>query len=136
MAATRTPQQTTRSTSKPKTRQRPSQIPPPEQADVKGNITELLREKGALTRGEITARTGIPRTTVYDTLMNLLISGVVEKYVERNGRRGRPSVYYQLLCAPSSTGGCHDQFPSRAAEFQGGEFGRGCQSVQAGRTCL
>jgi predicted ArsR family transcriptional regulator len=69
----------------------------PEQADIKGNITSLLRDKGALTRGEITVKTGIPRTTVYDTLMNLLIAGVVEKYVERNGRRGRPSVYYQLV---------------------------------------
>jgi predicted ArsR family transcriptional regulator len=94
MAATRTSQQTTQKT---KTRQRPSPKHPPETADVKAHITDLLRSKGALTRGEITTKTGIPRTTVYDTLMNMLIAGVVEKYVERNGRRGRPSVYYQLV---------------------------------------
>ncbi|TRO55260.1 hypothetical protein E2P64_07355 [Candidatus Bathyarchaeota archaeon] len=97
MAATRTSQQTTPSTQKTKTRQRPTTTPPTETAEVKEHITDLLRSEGALTRGEITTKTGIPRTTVYDTLMNLLISGVVEKYVERNGRRGRPSVYYQLV---------------------------------------
>ena len=96
MAATRTTQ-TTRSSQKSKARQRPSQMPTPEDADVKTHITDLLRGEGALTRGDITIKTGIPRTTVYDTLMNLLIAGVVEKYVERNGRRGRPSVYYQLV---------------------------------------
>jgi predicted ArsR family transcriptional regulator len=68
-----------------------------EPGDVKHQITKLLRDQGALTRGEITNQTGIPRTTVYDTLMNLLISGTVEKFVERNGKRGRPSVYYQLV---------------------------------------
>jgi predicted ArsR family transcriptional regulator len=94
MAATRTSQKTTQKT---KTRKRTTTKSPPETPNLKGHITELLRSEGALTRGEITTRTGIPRTTVYDTLMNLLISGVVEKYVERNGRRGRPSVYYQLV---------------------------------------
>ncbi|MFX1318313.1 MAG: helix-turn-helix domain-containing protein [Promethearchaeota archaeon] len=97
MAATRTSQQTTQNAQKTKTRQRPATIVPTETAEVKSHITALLRSKGALTRGEITTKTGIPRTTVYDTLMNLLICGVVEKYVERNGRRGRPSVYYQLV---------------------------------------
>ena len=97
MAATRTTQQSGVGSQKAKTRQRPKQMPTPDQADVKTHITTLLRDEGALTRGDITIKTGIPRTTVYDTLMNLLISGVVEKYVERNGRRGRPSVYYQLV---------------------------------------
>lgn len=97
MASTRTTQQTSPSTQKSKTRQRSPPVQPTEIADVKTHITDLLRDKGALTRGDITVKTGIPRTTVYDTLMNLLIAGVVEKYVERNGRRGRPSVYYQLI---------------------------------------
>lgn len=96
MAATRTSQQTAHGSQKQKTRQR-TKAQPPENADVKAHITSLLHDEGALTRGDITIKTGIPRTTVYDTLMNLLISGVVEKYVERNGRRGRPSVYYQLV---------------------------------------
>ncbi|MFX0077815.1 MAG: helix-turn-helix domain-containing protein [Candidatus Hermodarchaeota archaeon] len=96
MAATRTTQRTPHSTQKTKQRTRTT-TRPSEPGDVKSNITSLLRDQGALTRGEITVRTGIPRTTVYDTLMNLLISGTVEKYVERNGKRGRPSVYYQLV---------------------------------------
>jgi predicted ArsR family transcriptional regulator len=96
MAATRITQRTPHSTQKPKQRTR-TPTRPPEPSDVKSHITSLLRDQGALTRGEITSRTGIPRTTVYDTLMNLLISGTVEKYVERNGKRGRPSVFYQLV---------------------------------------
>ncbi len=97
MATTRTSQQTSRGSQKTKMRARTSQVRPTEHVDVKNHITGLLRDEGALTRGDITIKTGIPRTTVYDTLMNLLIAGVVEKYVERNGRRGRPSVYYQLV---------------------------------------
>ncbi len=97
MAATRTSQRGATATQKAKTRSRTSRVQAPEPIDLKRNITELLRSKGALTRGDITKQTGIPRTTVYDTLMNLLIAGVVEKYVERNGTRGRPSVYYQLI---------------------------------------
>ena len=97
MAATRTPQQAAPGSQKSKVRPRTPKMQPSEHPDVKSHITGLLRDEGALTRGEITVKTGIPRTTVYDTLMNLLISGVVEKYVERNGRRGRPSVYYQLV---------------------------------------
>ena len=96
MAATRTTQRSPHSSQKTKQRTRTT-TRPPEPGDVKGHITSLLRDQGALTRGEITVKTGIPRTTVYDTLMNLLISGTVEKYVERNGKRGRPSVYYQLV---------------------------------------
>jgi predicted ArsR family transcriptional regulator len=96
MAATRTTQRAPPGTQKPKQRTRTAtRVSDP--GDVKSHITNLLRTKGALTRGEITVKTGIPRTTVYDTLMNLLISGTVEKYVERNGKRGRPSVYYQLV---------------------------------------
>jgi predicted ArsR family transcriptional regulator len=97
MAVTRTSQQTSPSSQKSKTRQRPSRTKPTETLDTKHAVTQLLKEKGALTRGAITTITGIPRTTVYDTLMNLLLSGIVEKYVERNGRRGRPSVFYQLV---------------------------------------
>lgn len=67
-----------------------------ELTNVREFIISLLREKGALTRGEITKRSGIPRTTVFDTLMALFLAGTIDKYVERNGQRGRPSVYYQL----------------------------------------
>ena len=96
MAVTRSTHRPPQSSQKSKTRQRPPKTQPTEIVDTKGAIKNLLKEKGALTRGDITTLTGIPRTTVYDTLMNMLLSGIVEKYVERNGRRGRPSVFYQL----------------------------------------
>ncbi len=60
-------------------------------------IINLLRTKGTLTRGEITTLTGIPHTSVYDTLTKLLLLGRVEKYIDRDGRRGRPRIYYQLI---------------------------------------
>ena len=97
MAATRTTQRTRHGAQKGKNRQSTSTVQATAPTNPKANIIDLLRDKGALTRGDITTETGIPRTTVYDTLMNLLISGVIEKYVEKNGRRGRPSVYYQLV---------------------------------------
>jgi predicted ArsR family transcriptional regulator len=97
MAATRTTQQTRHGSQKSKNRPSTSSVQVTVPITTKDNIIDLLREKGALTRGDITRATGIPRTTAYDTLMNLLISGVIEKYVEKNGLRGRPSVYYQLV---------------------------------------
>ncbi|MFW9984996.1 MAG: helix-turn-helix domain-containing protein [Candidatus Odinarchaeota archaeon] len=97
MAATRSTQQTRHGAQKGKNRPSSTTVQTTVPSNSKENIIDLLREKGALTRGDITTKTGIPRTTVYDTLMNLLISGVIEKYVEKNGRRGRPSVYYQLV---------------------------------------
>ncbi|MFX0169325.1 MAG: helix-turn-helix domain-containing protein [Candidatus Hodarchaeota archaeon] len=97
MATTRSTQQTPQSVQKPKARASAQRAQVAETLDTKRSIIELLKEKGTLTRSEITLLTGIPRTTVYDTLMNLLISGAIEKYVERNGRRGRPSVFYSLV---------------------------------------
>lgn len=95
MAATRTQQRSHQRTQKGKSRTQ--QIETTHPANTKEFIMSILKKEGSLTRGDITTRTGIPRTTVYDTLMNLLLAGIVEKYVERNGLRGRPSVYYQLV---------------------------------------
>jgi predicted ArsR family transcriptional regulator len=97
MAATRTKQRLQGMHKSVLRDMRASQPPtPPPPTDVKGFIVGLLRQQGPLTRGDITIRSRIPRTTVYDTLVNLVLSGAVDKYVERNGRRGRPSVFYQL----------------------------------------
>lgn len=97
MAYSRTRQRTPKSTQKSKTHRQKTTQEPSFQSDVKGSIKRILYKEGSLTRGQITTLTGIPRTTVYDTLMNLLLSGDIEKYVERNGQRGRPQVYYQLV---------------------------------------
>jgi len=96
MATTRPQQAVASSQTKSTSRsiQTTQKIPP--STNLKSFIVQLLRKHGSLTRGEITTLTGIPRTTVYDTLTNLLLAGIVEKYVQRDGRRGRPTVYYQL----------------------------------------
>lgn len=84
-------------TSKGKQTKTVSTQEPETSLSIGDHIIELLRTKGTLTRGEITTLSGIPRTSVYDTLTKLLLSGVVEKYVDRDGRRGRPRIYYQLV---------------------------------------
>jgi predicted ArsR family transcriptional regulator len=95
MASGRTQQQTQRDRGS-QTKSVSTQKPEPT-VSIGDHIIKLLRAKGTLTRGEITTLTGIPRTSVYDTLTKLLLSGVVEKYVDRDGRRGRPRIYYQLV---------------------------------------
>ncbi|MFX1518561.1 MAG: hypothetical protein ACFFCD_01360 [Promethearchaeota archaeon] len=51
---------------------------------------------GPMTRGELSAVTGIPRTTLYDTLVKLLMQNKVEKFSLSKHKRGRPNVYYRL----------------------------------------
>ncbi len=65
--------------------------------DLKNVILDLLEKHGALTRSEMVEYTGIPRTTLYDTLDKLILSGKVEKYVLKINKKGRPVVYYELV---------------------------------------
>jgi predicted ArsR family transcriptional regulator len=52
-----------------------------------------------MTRTELSAATGIPRTTLYDTLVKLIMQNKVEKFSSGKHKRGRPNTYYRL---PSS----------------------------------
>ncbi len=59
-------------------------------------LLKLLQEEGSMTRGEMSSTTGIPRTTLYDTLVKLLMQNKVEKFSLSNKKRGRPKTYYRL----------------------------------------
>lgn len=59
-------------------------------------LLKILQE-GSLTRGELSAITGIPRTTLYDTLVKLIIKDKVEKFSSSKRKRGRPNVYYRRV---------------------------------------
>jgi len=54
-------------------------------------------QEGPMTRGELSAATGIPRTTLYDTLVKLIMQDRVEKFSSNKRKRGRPNVYYRLI---------------------------------------
>jgi hypothetical protein len=54
-------------------------------------------QDGPMTRGELSTATGIPRTTLYDTLVKLIMQDRVEKFSSSKRKRGRPNVYYRLV---------------------------------------
>lgn len=57
----------------------------------------MILEEGPLTRGELSTITGIPRTTLYDSLVKLIIKDKVEKFSSSKRKRGRPNVYYRRV---------------------------------------
>ncbi len=59
-------------------------------------LLKILQD-GPMTRGELSAVTGIPRTTLYDTLVKLIMNDRVEKFSSSKRKRGRPNVYYRLV---------------------------------------
>jgi len=71
-------------------------------ANIKKGIQEeellqILKEKGPLTRTELMEITGIPRTTLYDKLVKLILKGKVKKVPVKGNGRGRPKVYYEVV---------------------------------------
>ncbi len=66
-----------------------------------GNLTDrkvcqLVKEFGPLTRGDLVERTGLPRTTLYDSLTRLTIRGVIVRFTEPRQSRGRYRVFYEV----------------------------------------
>ncbi len=71
-------------------------------ANIKKGIQEeellqILKEKGPLTRTELMEITGVPRTTLYDKLVKLILKGKVRKVPVKGNGRGRPKVYYEAI---------------------------------------
>ncbi|MHA1225758.1 MAG: helix-turn-helix domain-containing protein [Candidatus Hodarchaeales archaeon] len=59
-------------------------------------VLETLIEIGPSTRMELCRKTGIPRTTIYDSLTRLILSRKVSKYSIPNKSKGRPRVFYKI----------------------------------------
>ena len=57
-------------------------------------LLDYLEEKGPKTRPEIVSDLGIPRTTVYDRLVRLVLRGQVRKFPVPRKTRGRPRIKY------------------------------------------
>lgn len=59
-------------------------------------VLTKLKETGPITRSQLVKITGIPRSTLYDSLFRLILKGMVKKYPDRNQQsRGRPQVLFE-----------------------------------------
>jgi predicted transcriptional regulator len=61
------------------------------------NVYKILKEEGKpLTRKELNQKTKIPRTTLHESLRRLIKKELIIKFIEIDGRQGRPQVQYQI----------------------------------------
>lgn len=58
-------------------------------------ILHILKSTGDMTRNDLVEATGIPRSTLYDALLRLMLKGKVTKYSERINGPGRPKVFFK-----------------------------------------
>lgn len=60
------------------------------------NILEILKNEGPITRSRLVSITGIARSTLYDSLLRLILKGYVARFSEERRQRGRPKVFYKV----------------------------------------
>jgi len=60
------------------------------------NVLEILKTEGPITRSRLVAITGIARSTLYDSLLRLILKGYVARFSEVRRQRGRPKVFYKV----------------------------------------
>ena len=63
---------------------------------IEDMILRYLKHR-PLNRTQLSLLTNIPRTTLYDHLVKLILQDKVEKFSSRKRKRGRPLVYYRLI---------------------------------------
>ena len=66
-------------------------------ADMKEVIFAGIQKFGPITRNELMKELGIPRTTLYDNIVKLMINKKIQKFSVGNKKRGRPKVYYKII---------------------------------------
>ncbi|NHJ03218.1 MAG: hypothetical protein EAX90_00170 [Candidatus Heimdallarchaeota archaeon] len=67
-----------------------------EQVPIEEFLTDILEEKGPITRGTLVSLTNIPRTTLYDVLSKMIMKGKVEKKPVKSNKRGRPKILFSI----------------------------------------
>ena len=60
-------------------------------------VLDILSEKGPKTRNELVSDTTIARSTLYDSLLRLILKGYVSKFSETPQGPGRPKVFFQSI---------------------------------------
>ncbi len=58
-------------------------------------VMEVLTQEGPLIRNQLVEITGIARSTLYDSLLRLILKGFIMKFSERPQGPGRPKVFFQ-----------------------------------------
>ena len=58
-------------------------------------VLSILQKQGPKTRAELVTITNIPRSTLYDSLLRLILKEKVIKYSEKPDGPGRPKVYFR-----------------------------------------
>jgi predicted transcriptional regulator len=61
------------------------------------NLLKILKKEGPLTRTKLVRITGIARSTLYDSLLRLILKGYVIRFSEERRQRGRPKVYFKAI---------------------------------------
>ena len=60
------------------------------------SVLNILKKQGPVTRGQLVKKTGIPRSTLYDSLFRLMLKGLVKKFPDKSHTaRGRPQVFFE-----------------------------------------
>jgi len=60
-------------------------------------LYDLLIHHGPMTRGEIVKLTKLPRTTIYDHLIKLILKDRVIRFSKLGKKPGRPKVYFKAI---------------------------------------
>ena len=60
-------------------------------------LYNLIKDRGPITRGELSKLTNIPRTTLYDYIIEFVRNNKIEKYPVSTKKRGRPLIYYRIV---------------------------------------
>lgn len=61
------------------------------------NVLLVLTKQGPKTRSELVKITNIARSTLYDSLLRLILKEKVIKYSEKPDGPGRPRVYFKAV---------------------------------------
>jgi predicted ArsR family transcriptional regulator len=64
---------------------------------LKELVLKTIKELGPIKRKDLSKVMGVPRTTLYDALVKLMLDEQVRKYAVPQQRRGRPWVFYTTL---------------------------------------
>jgi len=65
--------------------------------NIKEYLFKIIAKQGPITRSELTKSTGIPRTTIYDTIVKLMLDEQIKNMQSlQNGEAARKSSMKQL----------------------------------------
>ncbi|MHA1649417.1 MAG: hypothetical protein ACTSYB_04405 [Candidatus Helarchaeota archaeon] len=60
-------------------------------------LYEIIKIYGPITRSKLRKLTGIPRTTIYDCLIRLLLQKRIRKFPIHSKKPGRPRIFYEVI---------------------------------------